>query len=151
EQMVDEGLVVGEHVEELIDLAGGPRHSRRYPHRLHRPDPKAGAAKSEKETILGRLRRSVHKIRAILTRLRGTCRYLAFLVVVVAVFAAPGMSLAADTSNSVLSAPPAVSAGGSHSCGVGGTGLVTCWGDDSSGQTDSGSGRFLAVSAGGEH
>ena len=45
----------------------------------------------------------------------------------------------------------AVSAGGSHSCGITNGGAVTCWGDNSHGQTDAPTGRFTAVSAGRSH
>ena len=43
----------------------------------------------------------------------------------------------------------AVTAGSLHSCGLRADGTITCWGDDSSGQTDAPDGRFTAVSAGG--
>ena len=45
----------------------------------------------------------------------------------------------------------AVSAGGSHSCGLRETGVIECWGDNSYGKTDAPTGRFSAVSAGKSH
>ena len=94
----------------------------------------------------------MHKIRAIVPSLWGKLgyRHVVLLVCACAGAAAPSAAIASDTSNSLLGPSP-VSAGGSHSCGVGATGLLACWGDDSSGQTDNSGGRFLTVSAGGEH
>ena len=45
----------------------------------------------------------------------------------------------------------AVSAGGSHSCGVRSDATVTCWGANWYGQADAPSGSFTAVSAGSRH
>ena len=42
----------------------------------------------------------------------------------------------------------AVSAGWAHSCGIRVGGTVTCWGDNSSGQSETPTGRFRAVAAG---
>ena len=44
-----------------------------------------------------------------------------------------------------------VSAGGRHSCAVGESGVVICWGDNSYGQTDAPAGSFRAVTAGWAH
>ena len=45
----------------------------------------------------------------------------------------------------------AVAAGGSHSCGLHGRGIIRCWGNDSWKQAEAPSGSFNAVSAGSGH
>ncbi|MCY4629853.1 MAG: hypothetical protein OXE75_03045 [bacterium] len=42
-----------------------------------------------------------------------------------------------------------ISAGWSHSCGIRNSGIVTCWGDNASGQSAAPAGPFSAVAAGG--
>ncbi len=45
----------------------------------------------------------------------------------------------------------AVTAGGSHSCGLLSSGTITCWGQNEHGQADAPAGTFKAVTAGGSH
>ena len=52
---------------------------------------------------------------------------------------------------SVASRFTAVSAGGSHTCGLRESGAIECWGDNEYGQTDVPGGSFSAVSAGSRH
>ena len=47
--------------------------------------------------------------------------------------------------------PNAVTAGGSHTCGLKTDATITCWGNNEHGQTDAPSGTFNAVTAGWDH
>ena len=88
-----------------------------------------------------------------LTELPG--RVLLLVVLAVAAVAAAMLTLAmpraADAASPVVPGFSAVSAGGSHTCGLRETGVVECWGHNGDGRADAPAGSFSAVSAGGSH
>ena len=54
-------------------------------------------------------------------------------------------------TNQIYGEFTAITSGGDHHCGLRTNGTVTCWGDNSNGQTEAPAGRFRVVSAGGDH
>ncbi|MDS4058620.1 MAG: M6 family metalloprotease domain-containing protein, partial [Candidatus Contendobacter sp.] len=63
----------------------------------------------------------------------------------------PAHALAAVEAGTGAGPAPAISAGGSHTCGLRSDGTVACWGDNASGQASPWTGTFAQVSAGGSH
>ena len=68
----------------------------------------------------------------------------------------PASATTADASAAVSGTPTSdlesgLASGGGHSCAVASDGTVSCWGDDTAGQSEAPAGTFKAVATGTSH